>query len=154
MKNCSLDIYSKTTKFGCYYYYYLFWLSQKFCEILCPIITILGEIKTHRMTCPRLKLMPRPWLSGKESACQSRRCRRLGFDPWVGKIPWRREWPPTPVFLPGESHGQRSLVATVHGVAKSETQLSNWAHAHTRFIGWSLNLQCDYIWRQGIWRGN
>ena len=32
------------------------------------------------------------------------------FNPWVGKIPWRREWQPTPVFLPGESHGQRSLV--------------------------------------------
>jgi len=47
------------------------------------------------------------WLSGKEHACQ---CRRLGFDPWVGKIPWRREWQPTPVVLPGESHGQRSLV--------------------------------------------
>ena len=31
------------------------------------------------------------------------------FDPWVGKIPWRRQWQPTPVFLPGESHGQRSL---------------------------------------------
>jgi len=31
------------------------------------------------------------------------------FDPWVGKIPWRREWQPTPVFLPGEFHGQRSL---------------------------------------------
>ena len=37
-------------------------------------------------------------------------CRRPGFDPWVGKIPWRKEWQPTPVFLPGESHGQRSLV--------------------------------------------
>ena len=36
-------------------------------------------------------------------------CRRLGFDPWVGKIPWRREWLPTPVFLPGKSHGQRNL---------------------------------------------
>ena len=44
--------------------------------------------------------------SAKESTCQ---CRRHGFDPWVGKIPWRRTWPPTPVFLPGESHGQRSL---------------------------------------------
>jgi len=32
------------------------------------------------------------------------------FDPWVGKIPWQRAWQPTPVFLPGESHGQRSLV--------------------------------------------
>ena len=36
-------------------------------------------------------------------------CRRPEFNPWVGKIPWRREWQPTPVFLPGESHGQRSL---------------------------------------------
>ena len=43
---------------------------------------------------------------GKESACQ---CRRLEFYPWVKKIPWRREWQPTPVLLPGESHGQRSL---------------------------------------------
>ena len=34
---------------------------------------------------------------------------RLSFDPWVGKIPWRRVWQPTAVFLPGESHGQRSL---------------------------------------------
>ena len=37
-------------------------------------------------------------------------CRRPGFDSWVGKIPWRREWKPTPVFLPGKSHAQRSLV--------------------------------------------
>ena len=36
--------------------------------------------------------------------------RRPGFDPWVGKIPWRREWQPTPVFLPGKFYGQRSLV--------------------------------------------
>ena len=36
-------------------------------------------------------------------------CQRLWLDPWVGKIPWRREWQPTPVFLPGESHGWRSL---------------------------------------------
>ena len=35
--------------------------------------------------------------------------RRYGLDPWVMKIPWRRAWQPTPVFLPGESHGQRSL---------------------------------------------
>ena len=34
-----------------------------------------------------------------------------GFEPWVGKIPWRKEWQPTPVFLAGESHGQRSLVS-------------------------------------------
>ena len=37
------------------------------------------------------------------------RCSRCGFNPWVGKIPWRRKWQPTPVFLPGEPHGQRGL---------------------------------------------
>jgi len=37
-------------------------------------------------------------------------CRRFRFDPWVGKIPWSRPWQPTPVFLPGESQGQRNLV--------------------------------------------
>ena len=48
--------------------------------------------------------------SGKEPACQCRRHKRCGFDPWVGKIPWRRECQPTSVFLSGESQGQRSLV--------------------------------------------
>jgi len=50
---------------------------------------------------------------------------RPGFFSWVRKIPWRREWQPTPVFLPGESHGQRSWWATVHGVAKSQIQLGD-----------------------------
>ena len=49
--------------------------------------------------------LPR-WLSGKRTHLQ---CRRCGFNPWVWKIPWRRRWQPTPVFLPGKSHGQRSL---------------------------------------------
>ena len=35
--------------------------------------------------------------------------RKSGFNPWVGKIPWKREWQPTPIFLLGEFHGQRSL---------------------------------------------
>ena len=47
--------------------------------------------------------------------------KRHGFGPWVRKIPWRRKWLPTPVFLPGESHGQRSLGS---GVAKSWTWLN------------------------------
>ena len=46
--------------------------------------------------------------SGKEPACQCRRCKRCGFDPWVRKISWRTQQP-TPVFLSGEYHGQRSL---------------------------------------------
>ena len=46
------------------------------------------------------------WLSWWRICLQ---CRIPGFDPWVGKISWRRKWQPTPVFLPGESHAQRSL---------------------------------------------
>ena len=49
--------------------------------------------------------LPR-WLSGKESVSQSSRHR---FNPWVRKIPWRRKWQPTLAFLPGKSHGWRSL---------------------------------------------
>ena len=48
--------------------------------------------------------------SGKEPACECRRRKRHRFDPWVEKIPWRRAWQSTLVFLPGESRGQRSLV--------------------------------------------
>ena len=47
---------------------------------------------------------------GKESTFQFRRHRRHGFNPWVEKVPWRRRWQPTPVFLLEKSHGQRSLV--------------------------------------------
>ena len=46
--------------------------------------------------------------SGKEPACQSRRQKRHVFDPWVGKIPWRRAWQLTPLFLPGKSHGEEA----------------------------------------------
>ena len=55
-----------------------------------------------------IAVLPR-WQGGKESACQCRRRWRLGFDPWVGMIPWRRrKWQRTPVFLPGKPHRQRS----------------------------------------------
>ena len=47
--------------------------------------------------------------SGQEAPCQCRRRKRRAFDSWVWKIPWRKEWQHTPVFLPGESHRQRSL---------------------------------------------
>ena len=58
----------------------------------------------------------------KESTCNAGDPR---FNPWVGKIPSRRKWQSTPVLLPGESHGQRSLVRTVYGVTKSRTRLSD-----------------------------
>ena len=60
--------------------------------------------------------------------------RRYRFDPWVRKIPWRRAWQYTPVFLPGEFHEQMKLVGyIVHGVAKSWTRLS-YFHFHCSFL--------------------
>ena len=61
--------------------------------------------------------LPR-WLSTKESTCQCRRYRRLGFDPWVGKMPWHRKWQPTPTFLTGKSCGWESLVSYSPGKGK------------------------------------
>ena len=61
--------------------------------------------------------------SGKEPTCQCRRLKRFGVDQWVRKIPWRRAWKLTPVFLPGDYLGQRSLLGTDHRVAKSWTHL-------------------------------
>ena len=50
-----------------------------------------------------------------------------GFNPWVGKIPWRRKWQPTPVFLLENPMDREAWWATVHGVTKSQTQLSNFS---------------------------
>ena len=62
-----------------------------------------------------------------KTASQCRRCR---FDPWVEKIPWRRKWQPTPIFLPGKSQGQRSLAGYIN-VAESDT--TKWLeHSPTR----------------------
>ena len=67
------------------------------------------------------------WCSGKESVCRCRRLKRHRFNIWVGKIPWRRKWQLTPVFLTEECHGQRSLAGykeALDGVTKSRTQPS------------------------------
>ena len=64
-------------------------------------------------TTPLLLLLGLPsGTIGKEPISQYRRHKRFGFHPWVGKIPWSRKWQSTPVFLPGESHEQRSLAGS------------------------------------------
>ena len=69
--------------------------------------------------------LPR-WLSGKESACQ---CRRCEFNPWVGKIPWRRKWhDPLQYFCLENPMDSGACPAAVHGISKSQTWLSHWAH--------------------------
>ena len=91
------------------------------------------------------------WFSGKRIHLQSRRHRIHGLDPWVGKMPWRRAWQPTPVFLPGESHGQRCWLTSVHKVTKSQSLLKQLGtHA-----SWQLWFRMKYfiLWTR-IWTLN
>ena len=87
------------------------------------------SVFTHVCVLPR-------WLS-KESAC---------FHPWVGKVPWRRQWQPTPVFSPGESHGQRSLVGHSPGVTRSRAWLGDsQQHVCTSPSSVSLTFALSFI---------
>ena len=66
--------------------------------------------------------LPHSTLIHHQTLWSSRSCKRHRFDPWVMKIPWRRKWQPTPVFLPGESHGKRSLAGySPWGCKESDT---------------------------------
>ena len=80
------------------------------------------------------------WCSGKEYTCKCRRCKRWGFNPWVGKIPWRRKWQPTPVFWPGEFQGQRNL--GVHGSMGSLESQSPLSHKESDATEWLNKEQC------------
>ena len=83
--------------------------------LICIVLFSRGwsPIITGSILCLALCMSPCWWMSfpggsdDREFTCQ---CRRLWFSPWVKKVPWRRKWQPTPVFLPGRSQGQRSLV--------------------------------------------
>ena len=79
--------------------------------------------------------------SGKEPACQCRRYKRGIVNPWVGKIPWRRAWLPTPVFLPGKSHGWRSL-AGYSPWGHTELDTTEWlsTHSGTEVVDYRLRL--------------
>ena len=82
--------------------------------------------------------------SGKEPACQCRRHKRHGFDPWIRKIRWRKAWQATPVFLLGKSHGQRSLVGySPWGPKKSQTGLKRLS-MHSCKHGHVLQFDCDH----------
>ena len=72
--------------------------------------------------------------SDKELTFQCRRCRICGFDPWVGKIPWSKKWQPTPVLLPGKSHGRRSLEAC--------SPWGRWGSDTTEWLQFHISLSC------------
>ena len=102
-----------------------------------------GNITAHA-----IEGLPR-WHSGKEPTCQCRRHKRPGFSPRVRKIPWRREWQLTPVPLPEKFHGQRSLVATVHGVPDMTGLLKIHTHA-TEFL-WKLSERKHKAFLKRFW---
>ena len=120
---CPLDSPGKSTGVGCH----------------CPLRTLCyWTLNVCQMTMkPGLSSCPASWpllgllrwLSGKESACQYRSCWRWGLNPWVRKTSWRRAWQPIPIFLPGESRGQRSLVDySPKGSKESDT--TEWHSTH------------------------
>ena len=83
--------------------------------------------------------------SGKEPSCQSRGCKRCRFNPWIGKIPWKRKWQPTPVFLPGKSHGQRNLASYSPRVCKESNTTEVTQHMHLMIQG--CRSERDETWR-------
>ena len=88
--------------------------------------------------------------SGKEPSCQGRRCKRHGFDPRVGRIPWRRKWLPTPVVLPGKSHGQRSL-AGYSPWGRKESDMTERLSTHT--VGRGLDAKRSFQYHCALWPG-
>ena len=70
--------------------------------------------------------------------CKSHR--KHGFDPWVGKIPWSRKQQPTPILLPGKSHGQRSLAG--YSPCGCKELEHNWAHEHKQTKKSHLERPC------------
>ena len=85
--------------------------------------------------------------SGKEPPCQCKRHKRRGFNLWAGKIPWKRAWQPTPVFLPGESHGQKSLAGYSpwgHNELDTTEQLSKQSDRNFRVLCQTKNQNASY----------
>ena len=72
-------------------------------------------------------------VSGKGSACHCKRYRRQGFDPWVGKITWRRKWQPLQYSYLENPMDRGAWWATIYGVAKIWTGLSDWAFIQGNF---------------------
>ena len=87
---------------------------------------------------------------GKEPTCQCRRYKRGGFDPWVRKIPWRKKWHPTPIFLPGVSQGKRSLVGySLWSHKRVGHDWNDLAQTHAPRFEWAVGflLISGFPWR-------
>ena len=107
------------------------------------------EFLVSKMRVVKVLGLPK-WCSGKEYACQCRRCWRCRFNPWIRKIPWWRKWQPTPLFLLGKFYGQRSLVSyrpwdrkesdMTEQLNKQQSRIRDWlAHPFSRGSSWPRN---------------
>ena len=85
----------------------------------------MGRIQ-HYLSAPNMQGSTRGFPGGSEVKASACNAGDLGLIPGLGRFSWRRKCQPTPVFLPGDSHARGALWATVHGVAKSWTQLSDF----------------------------
>ena len=104
--------------------------------------SLVGQwLRLHTPNAAGLRLLPGQgtrWLTSGSDSRICLQCRRRGFNPWVGKIPRRRAWQPTPVFLPGEPHGQRLPEGySPHGCKESDTT-EETEHARTQGTGFHV----------------
>ena len=146
-----LIVWREEARRQCYIYFY-FWARLKFRFLsLIPLVhndwvlTLFKAHFTHNFEhpehiSPSLTPLGCPGgTSGEESAFQFKRCKRPRFNPWVGKIPWRRRWQHTPVLLPAKSHGQRSLVG-YNPWGRKESDTTEWLD-----LTWCGFQICDLI---------
>ena len=98
------------------------------------------------------------WHSGKDSSSHCRRYKRQGFDPWLGKIPWRRKWQPIPVFFTGKFHWQRSLAGSSpwgHKESDTTERVCACARAHTHTqthtqVNWMFLKSSSFSWKSPV----
>ena len=109
-----------------------------YCSSLLSWGKVLGCVYSSQVT------IGLPWWLRWQSICLQ--CGRPGFNPWVGKISWRRKWQPAPVFLPGKSHGQRSLI----GYSQSVGSQRVGHNRATSLYFHTLAESCSKLSKQGF----
>ena len=151
---------------------WFFMWNKKILQFLCLKHKYIYDTLQIHSVCVTLKFHGRSWLGNqylqkvlKESIvrhfpgvvkCPSA-MQETGFDPWVGKITWRRKWQPTPVFLPGKSHGPWSLVG-YRPWGRKESETTEWLHFTFLLIQWlRILFPMQGIWVQSLvrdWRSH
>ena len=125
--------------------FYVCWEAKNLCDLLCcdiHFISVVWNPNPQYLWHMSIFGLPR-WHSGKESACQWRRRQRLAWvHPRMGKIPWSRIWPPTPVSLPRKHHGQRSLVGSME-----LQRVGHAEHTHMPICTWIFVISCLFLFK-------